>query len=185
MADAMNGLKIAFLCAQEGTERVELEQPWDAVTDAGATAELISTDEGEIQTFDHLEKAATYTVDHTASEVSADDYDALVLPGGVANPDQLRMSSDAVAFAKGFFDQGKPVAVICHGPWTLIEADVVDGRTLTSWPSLQTDLRNAGANWVDEQVHIDREGGQLLISSRNPDDLDAFGKAILEEFPSA
>ena len=145
---------------------------------AGATAELISLEPGEVQAFNHLDRGDTFDVDKTVEEASASDYDGLVLPGGVANPDFLRSNEDAVAFARGFFEQAKPVGVICHGPWTLIEADVVRGRTLTSWPSLKTDLRNAGATWVDEEVVVD-EG---LVSSRKPDDLPAFCAKIVEEF---
>jgi protease I len=177
MAEQLKGKKIAFLAA-EGVEQVELTEPWKAVTQAGAQAELISVDDGEVQAFNHLDKADTFEVDKTVADASASDYDGLVLPGGVANPDFLRTDEDAVSFVRGFFEQAKPVGVICHGPWTLVEADVVRGRTLTSWPSLKTDLENAGATWVDEEVHVD-EG---LTSSRNPDDLPAFCAKIVEEF---
>src|SRR3954451_17358732 len=149
MADELKGKKIAFLAA-EGVEQVELTEPWKAVEQAGGTPELISVEDGEVQAFNHLDKADTFSVDRTVSEADASDYDGLVLPGGVANPDFLRTDEDAVAFVRSFFEQAKPVAAICHAPWTLIEADVVKGRKLTSWPSLRTDLRNAGANWVDE-----------------------------------
>ena len=176
--DKLQGKRIAFLVAPEGTEQVELTEPWKAVEEAGGTPELVSTDSGEIQAFNHLDKADTFTVDRTVAEADASDYDGLVLPGGVANPDFLRTDEDAVAFTRAFFEQAKPVGVICHGPWTLIEADVVRGRKLTSWPSLETDLRNAGANWVDEEVHVDAG----LTSSRNPDDLPAFCAKIVEEF---
>jgi protease I len=178
MADKLSGKRIAFLAAPEGTEQVELTEPWKAVEQAGGTPELISTDSGEIQAFNHLDKGDTFTVDSTVSDADPSSYHALVLPGGVANPDFLRADDDAVAFVRSFFEQEKPVAVICHGPWTLIEADVVKGRTLTSWPSLQTDLRNAGANWVDEEVVVD----QGLVSSRRPDDLEAFCAKLVEEF---
>jgi protease I len=178
MADKLQGKRIAFLVATEGIEQVELTEPWKAVEEAGGTPELISTESGQVQAFNHLDKADTFKVDRTADEADPSDYDGLVLPGGVANPDNLRMHPEAVAFARGFFEQAKPVGVICHGPWTLIEADVVRGRRITSWPSLQTDLRNAGANWVDEEVVVD-EG---LVSSRNPDDLPAFCAKIVEEF---
>ena len=178
MADKLNGKRIAFLVAPEGAEQVELTDPWKAVADAGATPELISTESGEIQAFNHLDKADTFKVDHTVDEVSASDYDGLVLPGGVANPDFLRTNDEAVAFTRGFFEAGKPVGVICHGPWTLVEADVLRGRTITSWPSLETDIKNAGGTWVDEEVVVD-EG---LVSSRNPDDLPAFCAKIVEEF---
>jgi protease I len=178
MADKLSGKRIAFLAAPEGTEQVELTEPWKAVEQAGGKPELISTDSGEIQAFNHLDKGDTFTVDSTVSDADPSSYHALVLPGGVANPDFLRADDDAVAFVRSFFEQEKPVAVICHGPWTLIEADVVKGRTLTSWPSLQTDLRNAGANWVDEEVVVD----QGLVSSRKPDDLEAFCAKLVEEF---
>jgi protease I len=177
MTGKLDGRTIAFLAA-EGVEQVELTEPWKAVEQAGGTPELISLEAGQVQAFNHLDKADTFPVDHTAHEADASRYDALVLPGGVANPDFLRADADAVAFVRDFFDQAKPVGVICHGPWTLIEADVVRGRTLTSWPSVRTDLRNAGATWVDEEVHVD-EG---LVSSRKPDDLPAFCAKIVEEF---
>jgi protease I len=178
MADKLEGKRIAFLVAPEGVEQVELTEPWEAVTGEGATAELVSTEEGEVQAFNHLDKADTFKVDRTVGDVSPSDYDGLVLPGGVANPDFLRMDEDAVAFARGFFEQGKPVGVICHGPWTLVEADVLRGRKITSWPSVQTDIRNAGGTWVDKEVVVD-EG---LVSSRKPDDLPAFCSKIVEEF---
>ena len=177
MAGKLAGKKIAFL-ATEGVEQVELTEPWKAVEKAGGKPELLSTESGEIQAFEHYDKSKTYKVDKTVADADASDYDGLVLPGGVANPDFLRTDEDAVAFVRSFFEQAKPVAAICHAPWTLIEADVVKGRTLTSWPSLQTDLRNAGANWVDEEVHVD-EG---LTSSRNLDDLPAFCAKLVEEF---
>jgi protease I len=178
MAGKLQGKRIAFLVANEGIEQVELTEPWKAVEEAGGTPELIAPEAGEAQAFNHLDKADTFPVDRTAADANASDYDGLVLPGGVANPDNLRTHPEAVAFARDFFEQGKPVGVICHGPWTLVEADVVKGRTLTSWPSVQTDLRNAGANWVDEEVVVD-EG---LVSSRKPDDLPAFCAKIVEEF---
>jgi protease I len=176
MAGELDGKTIAFL-ATEGVEQVELTEPWEAVRDAGGTPELISLESGAVQAFNHLDKADTFTVDQTVSEADASRYDGLVLPGGVANPDFLRADEDAVAFVRAFFQDGKPVAAICHGPWTLIEAGVVNGRTLTSWPSLRTDLRNAGANWVDEEVHVDAG----LVTSRNPDDLPAFCAKLVEE----
>jgi protease I len=178
MTDKLNGRTIAFLVAGEGTEQIELTEPWKAVEQAGGTPELLSLESGEIQAFNHLDKADTFKVDRVVSDASATDYDALVLPGGVANPDFLRADEDAVRFVREFFDQAKPVAAICHGPWTLVEADVVKGRTLTSWPSLKTDIRNAGGNWVDEEVVVD-EG---LVTSRNPDDLPAFCEKLVEEF---
>ena len=173
----LDGKKIAFV-ATDGVEQVELTRPWDAVKDAGGTPELVSVENGTIQGFNHLDKADTFDVDTVASDANAEDYDGLILPGGVANPDRLRTESDVVSFIHAFFEAGKPVAVICHGPWTLIEADVVRDRTITSWPSLKTDLRNAGATWVDEEVVVD-EG---LVTSRNPDDLPAFCAKIVEEF---
>jgi protease I len=178
MADELNGKKIAFLTANEGVEEVELTEPRKAVEGAGAETELLAPEAGEVQAFNHLDKAETYDVDKVVGDASADDYDGLVLPGGVANPDNLRTHPEAVSFVRDFFSAGKPVGVICHGPWTLIEAGVVDGRKLTSWPSLQTDLRNAGAEWVDEEVVVDNG----LVTSRKPDDLDAFNAKIVEEF---
>ncbi|WP_082612137.1 MULTISPECIES: type 1 glutamine amidotransferase domain-containing protein [unclassified Nocardioides] len=168
--------RIAFLVAGEGIERVELDDPWKAVVDAGHEAVLVSPEDGSVQTFDHLDKADTRAVDVTVSDADAGDFDALVLPGGVANPDALRTDDGAVALVRSFMEQGKPVAAICHAPWTLIEADVVRDRRLTSWPSLQTDLRNAGATWVDERVVTDGN----LITSRKPDDLPAFIASLVE-----
>lgn len=168
--------RVAFLVAGEGIERVELVDPWKAVVDAGHDAQLLSLENEPVQLFEHLDKAETHEVDSVVSATSPDDYDALVLPGGVANPDALRMDDDAVAFIKEFVESGRPVAAICHAPWTLIEADVVRGRRITSWPSLQTDLQNAGANWVDEELVVDGN----LITSRNPDDLPVFIGALLE-----
>lgn len=178
MSDQLQGKKIAILVANEGVEEVELTSPRDALREEGAEIDLLALEGGEIQAFNHLDKGDTFSPDGTVGEADPDDYDGLVLPGGVANPDQLRTDTDAVQFVRAFFEAGKPVGVICHGPWTLINADVVDGRTLTSWPSLQTDLRNAGADWVDKEVHVD----QGLVSSRKPDDLDAFNAKIVEEF---
>ena len=168
--------RVAFLTAPEGVERVELTEPWAAITDSGATAELLSTEAGEVQTFDHLDKAETRPVDKVVSEAEVDDYDALVLPGGVANPDALRQDKDAIEFVRAFVASGKPVAAICHAGWVLAEAGVVKNRKVTSWPSLQTDLRNAGATWVDEEVVTDGN----LITSRNPGDIPAFNNAVLE-----
>lgn len=169
--------KIAFL-ATDGFEQVELTKPWEAIKDAGATVELVSLEKGKIQGVNHDEKADTFSVDKTVDEVSAEDYNGLVLPGGVFNPDALRVNEKAVAFIRDFFVQHKPVAAICHGPWTLVEADVVKGRRVTSWPSLETDLKNAGAIWVDEECVCD-EG---LVTSRNPDDIPAFCAKAVEEF---
>jgi protease I len=173
---SLDGKKVAFL-ATHGVEQIELTEPWKAVEEAGGKPELISLEEGKIQGFEHLDKAEEFDVDRAVSDASADDYDALVQPGGVANPDFLRTDEDAVAFVRAFFEAGKPVAAICHGPWTLVEADVVRDRTLTSYPSLRTDIRNAGGKWVDEEVHVD--GG--LVTSRNPDDLPAFCSKLVEE----
>jgi protease I len=177
MANTLHGKRIAFL-ATDGVEQVELTEPWKACQQAGAETHLISLEPGKIQGFNHLDKGDTFNVDKTVEEVKAEDYDGYVQPGGVANPDFLRMNPKAVAFARAFFEQGKPVAAICHGPWVLIEAGAVRGRTLTSWPSLKTDLRNAGANWVDKEVVTDRG----LTTSRNPNDLPAFCKKLVEEF---
>jgi protease I len=185
MADDLKGKRIAFLVAPEGVEQVELTEPWKAVERAGGKPELISTEAGKIQAFNHLTKADTFEADKSADAASACDYTGLVLPGGVANPDSLRMNSAAIDFVKTFFEQGRPVAAICHAPWTLVEADVVRGRTLTSWPSLQTDVRNAGGNWVNEEVVVDERRGNTLITSRKPDDLPAFCGKLVETFAAA
>jgi protease I len=177
MADELRGKKIAFLMANEGVEQVELTEPLEAIVEAGAEVDLLAPEQGEVQAFNHLDKGDTFQAEEVG-RVDTAAYDGLVLPGGVANPDQLRTASEAVEFVRSFFESGKPVGVICHGPWTLIEADVVRGRALTSWPSLRTDLRNAGAEWVDAEVHVD----QGLVSSRRPDDLEAFKAKIVEEF---
>jgi deglycase len=178
MAEELQGKKIAFAVANEGVEQVELTRPWDAVRDAGGETELIAPEGGTVQAFNHLDKGDRFDVDRTFDDADPADYDGLVLPGGVANPDQLRTIPEAVSFIRAFFEAGKPVGVICHGPWTLVEADVLKGRTITSWPSLQTDIRNAGGNWVEEELHVDAG----LVSSRKPDDLDAFCPKIVEEF---
>ncbi|MFD7133513.1 type 1 glutamine amidotransferase domain-containing protein [Streptomyces sp. NPDC059894] len=175
-------MRIAFLTAPEGVEQVELTDPWQAAVDAGHEPVLVSTASGEVRAFHHLDKADTFTVDEVVGEVSADSFGGLVLPGGVANPDFLRTDDRAVAFVRDFFEQGRPVAAICHAPWTLVEADVVRGRELTSWPSLRTDLRNAGATWVDEQVKVCDHGSNKLVTSRKPDDLKAFCETYLEVF---
>jgi protease I len=172
LADELQGKRIAFL-ATEGVEDSELTEPWKAVTEAGAEAQLISIKQGEFEG----KKGGTYKVDNLVRDVDAGDFDGLVLPGGVANPDKLRMDEDAVSFVRDFFEQGKPVGVICHGPWTLVEAGVLKGRTLTSYPSVKTDIVNAGGRWVDEEVVVDRG----LVSSRNPNDLPAFCAKIIEE----
>jgi len=178
----LKGKTIAFLVANEGIEQVELTEPWKAVQQAGGDPKLISLKAGKAQAFNHLDKADTFDVDETVDKATAERYDGLVLPGGVANPDRLRAEPKAVAFAKAFVTSGKPVAVICHGPWTLVEADVVRGRTLTSWPSLKTDIKNAGATWVDEEVHVDTDGPGVLVSSRKPDDLKAFCQEMIDAF---
>ncbi|MCZ4098502.1 type 1 glutamine amidotransferase [Streptomyces sp. So13.3] len=181
----LQGKTIAFLVAPEGVEQVELTQPWQAVLEAGGMPRLVSTQSGWVQAFNHLDHGDTFEVDDVVDGVSADEYDALVLPGGVANPDALRMHSAAVDFVRAFFGAGKPVAAICHAPWILIEADAVGGRSLTSWPSLRTDLVNAGAQWVDRQVQICTAGPNVLVTSRKPDDLPAFGEALVSVFAAA
>jgi protease I len=175
---SLSGRKVAFLVAAEGIEQVELTEPWQAVEKAGGEPALVSPETGKVQAFDHLDKADTFDVDVAVADARVDDYAGLVLPGGVANPDALRLDRDAVGFVKAFFDAGKPVAAICHAPWVLAEAGVVSGKRLTSWPSLQTDLRNAGAEWVDEEVVVDG----TLVTSRKPDDLPAFNEKLLEIF---
>jgi protease I len=177
MPQELTGKKIAFL-ATDMFEQVELTEPWKAVEEHGGTPELVSLRPGEIQGFDHYDKADTFAVDKTVEDASAEDYDGLVLPGGVGNPDKLRMDEQAVSFVRDFFQRGKPIASICHGAWTLVEADVVRGRTLTSYPSIKTDVRNAGGNWVDEEVVVDNG----LVTSRKPDDLPAFCAKLVEEF---
>lgn len=177
MPGQLDGKRIAFL-ATDGVEQAELDQPWQAVTEAGGLPELVSLEAGEIQAFEHLDKGDTKTVDRTVADADPAAYAGLVLPGGVANGDFVRADAAAVGFVKAFVDAGRPVAVICHGGWVLAEADVVRGRTMTSWPSLRTDLRNAGATWVDDEVVVDG----TLVSSRNPDDLPAFGRALVEVF---
>src|SRR5436305_3198930 len=177
MADELKGKHVAFLFT-EGVEQVELTEPLEAVRSAGADVDLISLQKGEVQMWQHFDKGETVEADLAVADADASDYDALVLPGGVANPDQLRADRDAVAFTRAFFEQDKPVGVICHGPWMLAEADVARGRKVTSWPSVKTDLLNAGAEWVDEEVVVDNG----LVTSRKPDDLPAFCKKIVEEF---
>ncbi|MGW7320078.1 type 1 glutamine amidotransferase domain-containing protein [Streptomyces sp. NPDC054865] len=175
-------MRIAFLTALEGVEEIELTEPWKAAEKADWNPQLVSTGPGRVQAFRHLDKAGTYPVDHVLAGDSSDGYDALVLPGGVANPDALRTDEKAVGFVRDFFTAGKPVAAICHAPWTLVEADVLRGRTLTSWPSLATDIRNAGGTWVDQQVEVCHAAPATLVTSRKPDDLDAFCTAFVKEF---
>ena len=177
MAHNLEGKRIAFL-ATDGVEQSELELPWRELQKAGAKVELLSVHKGAIQAVRHMDRGDTFEVDGLVSEADVADYDGLVLPGGVANPDTLRANRSAVDFVREFFEQSKPVAAICHGPWTLIEADVIRGRTVTSWPSLKTDIKNAGGQWVDEEVHVD----QGLVTSRKPDDLPAFCAKAIEEF---
>jgi protease I len=178
MANELQGKRIAILVANEGIEQVELTEPRKALDEAGAETHLIAPEPGQAQAMRHLDKADTFPVDRTVADANPADYDGLMLPGGVANPDRLRMHMDAVEFVTHFVNEGKPIAAICHAPWTLIQAGAVKGRTMTSWPSLQTDLRNAGATWVDEQVVVD----QGLVTSRAPDDLPAFNGKMIEEF---
>ncbi len=182
MGSTLKGRTVAFLVAPEGVEQVELTEPWTAVEQAGGTPRLVSTGPGSVQGFHHRDRADSFAVDETVGAVSADAFDGLVLPGGVVNPDYLRIQPDAVAFTKAFFDAGKPVAAICHAPWLLIEAGVVRGRRVTSWPSLQTDLRNAGADWVDEEVVVCEAGPNVLVTSRKPDDLKAFCGEVTDRF---
>jgi protease I len=173
----LDGKKVAILAA-EGVEQIELTEPRKAVEREGADVVMLSVEAGDFQGFNHLDKGDMFTADKAVKDVSVDDFDGLILPGGVANPDFLRTDDDAVGFVRDFTQSGKPIGVICHGPWTLVEAGVLEGRTITSWPSLQTDIRNAGGNWVDEQVHVDNG----LVSSRKPDDLPAFCAKVVEEF---
>jgi protease I len=173
----LSGKKVAIIAA-DMVERVELIEPRKALEDAGAETTLISLKPGEIKTFNHFDPAETEKVDKTAEEVDASDYDALMIPGGVGNPDQLRGDENIVQLVRDFFEQGKPVAAICHGPWVLVEADVLRGRKVTSWPTLQTDIRNAGGSWVDEEVVVDSG----LVTSRKPDDIPAFNETMIEEF---
>ncbi len=182
MTQTLTNKKIAFLVANEGVEQIELTDPWDAVKGAGGQPVLVSLEAGTVQAFNHLDKADTFEAEVAAADAAVDDYDALVLPGGVANPDELRTDDDAVRFVRGFFDAGKPVAVICHAPWTLVEAGVVGDRTLTSWPSVRTDIENAGGTWRDDEVVVCENGPNTLISSRQPDDLPAFTRTMIERF---
>ena len=178
MADKpLQGKKVAIIAA-DMVEQVELVEPRKALDEAGATTELISIEPGEIQGFNHFDPADKFEVDKTVEEVDASEYDALMIPGGVGNPDQLRADENVVSFVRDFFDSGKPIAAICHGPWVLVEAGIVRGRKVTSWPSIQTDIRNADGDWVDQEVVVD----QGLVTSRKPDDIPAFNKKMIEEF---
>ncbi len=180
MADRLSGTKVAILAA-DMVERVELEEPRKALEAEGAQTEVVSIHDGSIKAFDHFDPTTEIPVDRTVEEASADDYDALLVPGGVGNPDQLRGDENAVAFVRAFADAGKPMAVICHGPWVLVEAGVARGRRLTSWPTLQTDIRNAGGEWVDEEVCVDG----TLVTSRKPDDIPAFNREAIALFEQA
>jgi protease I len=177
MTDVLQGKKVAILAA-DMFERVELEEPRKALEDAGADVEVVSIEDGEIKAFDHFDPAGTVKVDHTVEEVSPADYDALLVPGGVGNPDQLRGDENAVSFVRGFHEAGKPMAVICHGPWVLVESGVVRGKRVTSWPTLETDIRNAGGDWVDQEVVVDGN----IVTSRKPDDIPAFNREMLRIF---
>jgi len=182
MANELNGKKIVFLVANEGVEQVELTSPWQAVQDAGGQPVLAAPEAGDVQAFNHLDKGDVFQATVATADLRPEDYDGVVLPGGVANPDQLRTDEPAVGFVREWTQGGRPLAAICHGPWTLVEADAVRGKTLTSWPSLQTDIRNAGGTWRDEEVFRCTEGGYALVTSRKPDDLDAFDKAVVDLF---
>jgi protease I len=175
MPNELNGTRVAVIAA-DMVEQVELTEPWRALKEAGAEPELISVEGGKIQGFNHYDKADLFAVDRTIDEVSPEDYDAVFIPGGVGNPDELRTHEPVVSFVRRMFDSGKPVAAICHGPWVLVEAEIVDGLTVTSWPSLQRDVRNAGGSWVDEEVVVD----QGVVTSRKPDDLPAFCQKLIE-----
>lgn len=180
MTDTLDGAEVAFLVANEGVEQVELTEPWQAVEKAGGRPVLVAPQSGQVQAFHHLDKAEAFPVDVTLDDADPARFVGLVMPGGVANPDNLRTDDRAVRFTRAFFDDAKPVAAICHAPWTLVEADVVRGRRLTSWPSLQTDITNAGGDWVDEQVVVDTSGPNTLVTSRKPDDLAAFEEAMVD-----
>jgi protease I len=185
MAKELSGKRVAFLVANEGVEQVELTSPWETVEQSGGQPVLVAPEGGKVQAFNHLAKAGTFNVDVPLGQARADQFDALVLPGGVANPDRLRTDQAAVTFVRDFFTSGRPVAVICHGPWTIVEAGQVKGRTLTSWPSLKTDIQNAGGTWVDEEVQVCTAGPNTLVSSRKPDDLKAFNQALVDVFAGA
>ena len=183
MSKALDGKKIAFLVANTGVEQIELTKPWQAVEEAGGQPVLLAPEDDDVQAVNHdIELGDTFSPDLVVADASTADYDGLVLPGGVANPDKLRLDSNAVGFVKEFASAGKPIAAICHGPWTLVEAGIVKGKTLTSWPSLQTDIRNAGGDWRDEEVRTCPMEGFTLVTSRKPDDLDAFVAALVDAF---
>jgi protease I len=182
MASELSGLRVAFVTANEGVEQAELTAPWQAVKDAGGVPELLAPELGSVQAFNHLDRADAFQAHRSVRDADPPDYDALVVPGGVANADQIRTVSAAVTFARRIFEMGKPAAVICHGPWLLVEADLVRARTLTSWPSVKTDIRNAGGNWVDAVVHVCTNGLNTLVTSRKPDDLPAFCEQLVKTF---
>lgn len=185
MPEELSGKRFAFVVANEGIEQAELTSPWEAVMRAGGEPVLVATEPGKVIAFKHLDRADSFDVDMTTKQARVESFDGLMLPGGVANADRLRTDPDAVDLVKAFFDTGRPVAVICHGPWAIVEADRVQDRTLTSWPSLQTDIRNAGGSWVDAEVQVCSNGPNILVSSRKPDDLPAFNAAMLKAFSSA
>ena len=185
MAHELRGMRVAFLVANEGIEQIELTTPWKAIQEAGGEPVLVAPKPGKAQAFNHLKEADQFDVNQTIGEAEVDLFDATVLPGGVANPDQLRLHDDAVRFMQASFAAGRPSAVICHGPWTLVEADLVKGRTLTSWPSLKTDIENAGGIWVDEEVHVCTDGPNILVTSRKPDDLETFCRMMVRSFSGA
>jgi protease I len=185
MKEQISGLRVAFMTANEGVEQIEFTKPWEAVQQAGGEPFLLAPEPGEVQMMDHLDRADRFLVDRTLEHAYPADYDALVLPGGVANPDRLRLDRRAVDLVAAMFAAGRPVAAICHAPWTLIEANVVRGRTLTSWPSLRTDVRNAGGSWIEQQVVVCSSGPNVLVTSRKPDDLEVFCATFLDQFARA
>jgi protease I len=178
----VDGFRVAFVVANEGVEQVELEVPWQTLRDRGWSTELLAPRSGIVRAMRHLEPGDAFAVDRALPDARPDDYDAVVLPGGVANPDRLRVEQPALEFLRAMFAAQKPAAAICHAPWTLINAGLVAGRSLTSWPSLAIDLRNAGATWVDKEVHVCGDGPNLLVTSRGPDDLPAFCRTMVEVF---
>ena len=182
MATKLKEKRVAFVVANEGVEQAELTSPWQAIEKAGGSPTLIATDSGQVQAFRHLDRGNMFDVDVTTAEAKVEDFEALVLPGGVANADQLRSDRAAVDLVRQFFDSGRPVAVICHGAWAIVEADRARDRTMTSWPTLQTDIRNAGGTWIDSEVKVCDGGPNVLVSSRKPDDLPAFNDAMLDAF---